>query len=74
MSDGALSTSCYNAPLQLDPSKLAAAGFFISRTPVIFASGIAMQFEAKPLFSDVSVKVGGGEVEPSAGSVGIECN
>jgi ATPase subunit of ABC transporter with duplicated ATPase domains len=26
---------------------------------VIVASGIAMQFEAKPLFSDVSVKFGG---------------
>jgi ATPase subunit of ABC transporter with duplicated ATPase domains len=27
---------------------------------VIVASGIAMQFGAKPLFSDVSVKFGGG--------------
>ena len=63
-------------------------------TLVIVASGIAMQFGAKPLFSDVSVKFGGGnrygligangcgkstfmkilggELEPSAGSVAIE--
>jgi ATPase subunit of ABC transporter with duplicated ATPase domains len=27
---------------------------------VIVASGIAMQFGAKPLFSDISVKFGGG--------------
>jgi ATPase subunit of ABC transporter with duplicated ATPase domains len=39
---------------------LAEAGFFVSGTPVIVASGIAMQFGAKPLFSDVSVKFGGG--------------
>jgi len=63
---------------------------------VIIASGIAMQFGAKPLFSDVSVKFGGGnrygligangcgkstfmkilggELEPSAGSVAIDSN
>jgi ATPase subunit of ABC transporter with duplicated ATPase domains len=63
---------------------------------VIVASGIAMQFGAKPLFSDVSVKFGGGnrygligangcgkstfmkilggELEPSAGSVAIDAN
>jgi len=63
---------------------------------VIVASGIAMQFAAKPLFSDVSVKFGGGnrygligangcgkstfmkilggELEPSAGSVAIDAN
>jgi len=41
--------------------KLAAAGFFVSGIPqVIVASGIAIQFGAKPLFSDVSVKFGGG--------------
>ena len=40
--------------------KLAAASFLISGTQVIVASGIAMQFWAKPLFSDVSVKFGGG--------------
>jgi ATPase subunit of ABC transporter with duplicated ATPase domains len=63
---------------------------------MIVASGIAMQFGAKPLFSDVSVKFGGGnrygligangcgkstfmkilggELEPSAGSVAIDAN
>ncbi|MGH8748237.1 MAG: ABC-F family ATPase [Burkholderiales bacterium] len=63
---------------------------------MIVASGIAMQFGAKPLFSDVSVKFGGGnrygligangcgkstfmkilggELEPSAGSVAIDSN
>jgi ATPase subunit of ABC transporter with duplicated ATPase domains len=63
---------------------------------VIVASGIAMQFGAKPLFSDVSVKFGGGnrygligangcgkstfmkilggELEPSAGTVAIDAN
>jgi len=63
---------------------------------MIVASVIAMQFGAKPLFSDVSVKFGGGnrygligtngcgkstfvkipggELEPSAGSVAIESN
>jgi ATPase subunit of ABC transporter with duplicated ATPase domains len=63
---------------------------------VIVASNIAMQFGAKPLFSDVSVKFGGGnrygligangcgkstfmkilggELEPSAGSVAIDSN
>jgi len=63
---------------------------------VIVASGIAMQFGAKLLFSDVSVKFGGGnrygligangcgkstfmkilggELEPSAGSVAIDAN
>jgi ATPase subunit of ABC transporter with duplicated ATPase domains len=63
---------------------------------VIVASGIAMQFGAKPLFSDVSVKFGGGnrygligangcgkstfmkilggELEPSAGTVTIDAN
>jgi ATPase subunit of ABC transporter with duplicated ATPase domains len=73
------------------------AGFFVSGTPqVIVASGIAMQFGAKPLFSDVSVKFGGGnrygligangcgkstfmkilggELEPSAGTVAIDAN
>jgi ATPase subunit of ABC transporter with duplicated ATPase domains len=72
------------------------AGFFVSGTSVIVASGIAMQFGAKPLFSDVSVKFGGGnrygligangcgkstfmkilggELEPSAGSVAIDAN
>ncbi len=61
---------------------------------MIVASGIAMQFGAMPLFSDVSVKFGGGnrcgviganacgkatsmkmlggELEPSMGSIGIE--
>ena len=63
---------------------------------MIVASGLAMQFGAKPLFSDVSVKFGGGnrygligangcgkstfmkilggELEPSAGSVAIDAN
>jgi ATPase subunit of ABC transporter with duplicated ATPase domains len=63
---------------------------------MIIASGIAMQFGAKPLFSDVSVKFGGGyrygligangsgkstfmkilggELEPSAGTVAIDKN
>ena len=63
---------------------------------MIVASGIAMQFGAKPLFSDVSVKFGGGyrygligangsgkstfmkilggELEPSAGTVAIDKN
>jgi ATPase subunit of ABC transporter with duplicated ATPase domains len=63
---------------------------------LIVASGIAMQFGAKPLFSDVSVKFGGGyrygligangsgkstfmkvlggELEPSAGTVAIDKN
>jgi hypothetical protein len=35
---------------------------------MIVSYGIAMQFGAKPLFSDVS------ELEPSAGSVAIESN
>ena len=51
---------CYNSPSHLDPSKLAVAGFFVSGTSMIVASNIAMQFGAKPLFSDVSVKFGGG--------------
>ena len=63
---------------------------------MIVASGIAMQFGAKPLFSDVAVKFGGGnrygligangcgkstfmkilggELEPSAGTVAIDAN
>ena len=63
---------------------------------MIVASGIAMQFGAKPLFSDVSVKFGGGnrygligangcgkstfmkilggELEPSAGTVAIDAH
>ena len=63
---------------------------------MIVASGIAIQFGAKPLFSDVSVKFGGGnrygligangcgkstfmkilggELEPSAGTVAIDSN
>ncbi len=63
---------------------------------MIVASGIAMQFGAKPLFQDVSVKFGGGnrygligangcgkstfmkilggELEPSAGTVAIDSN
>ena len=63
---------------------------------MVVASDIATQFGAKPLFSDVSVKFGGGnrygligvnscgkstfmkilggELEPSAGSVAIESN
>ncbi|MDA1118663.1 MAG: ABC-F family ATPase [Proteobacteria bacterium] len=63
---------------------------------MIVASGIAMQFGAKPLFADVTVKFGGGnrygligangcgkstfmkilggELEPSAGSVAIDAN
>jgi len=63
---------------------------------VIVASGIAMQFGAKPLFSDVSakfcggyrygligangsgkstfMKILGGELEPSAGTVAIDSN
>jgi len=63
---------------------------------VIIASGIAMQFGAKALFSDVSVKFGGGnrygligangcgkstfmkilggELEPSAGTIAIDAN
>jgi ATPase subunit of ABC transporter with duplicated ATPase domains len=63
---------------------------------VIVASGIAMQFGAKPLFANVSVKFGGGnrygligangcgkstfmkilggELEPSAGTVAIDAN
>jgi ATPase subunit of ABC transporter with duplicated ATPase domains len=88
----------YNPALAVGPNpKLAAAGFFVSGIPkVIVASGIAMQFGAKPLFSDVSVKFGGGnrygligangcgkstfmkilggELEPSAGTVAIDAN
>ncbi len=63
---------------------------------MIIASGIAIQFGAKPLFSDVSVKFGGGnrygligangcgkstfmkilggELEPSAGTIAIDAN
>ena len=63
---------------------------------MIVASGIAMQFGAKPLFSDVAVKFGGGnrygligangcgkstfmkilggELDPSAGTVAIDSN
>ncbi|TAK43382.1 MAG: ABC-F family ATPase [Betaproteobacteria bacterium] len=63
---------------------------------MIIASGIAMQFGAKPLFSDVSVKFGGGnrygligangcgkstfmkilggELEPSAGTIAIDAH
>ncbi|MGE5823461.1 MAG: ABC-F family ATPase [Bacteroidota bacterium] len=63
---------------------------------MIVVSGVAMQFGAKPLFSDVSVKFGGGnrygligangcgkstfmkilggELEPSAGTVAIDAN
>ena len=63
---------------------------------MIVASNIAMQFGAKPLFSDVSLKFGGvnrygligangcgkstfmkilgGELEPSAGTVAIDSN
>ena len=63
---------------------------------MIVASGIAMQFGAKPLFTDVSVKFGGGnrygligangcgkstfmkilggELEPSAGTIAIDSN
>jgi len=63
---------------------------------VIVTSGIAMQYGAKPLFSDVSVKFGGGnrygligangcgkstfmkilggELEPSAGTIAIDAN
>src|SRR4051812_3273474 len=40
--------------------KLAAAGFLFSGLPMIVASGIAMQFGAKPLFENVTVKFGGG--------------
>jgi ATPase subunit of ABC transporter with duplicated ATPase domains len=76
--------------------KLAAASFFVSRIPVIVASGIAMQFGAKPLFENVSVKFGGGnrygligangcgkstfmkilggDLEPTAGTVAIDAN
>src|SRR4051812_10161485 len=76
--------------------KLAAAGFLFSGLPMIVASGIAMQFGAKPLFENVTVKFGGGnrygligangcgkstfmkilggDLEPSAGSVAIDKN
>jgi hypothetical protein len=48
-------------PRSKSQSKLAVAGFLISGTPVnVVASGIAMQFGAKPFFSDVSVKFGRG--------------
>src|SRR5688500_20052246 len=72
------------------------AGFFISGIPVIGTSGIAMQYGAKPLFENVSVKFGGGnrygligangcgkstfmkilggDLEPSAGTVAIDAN
>jgi ATPase subunit of ABC transporter with duplicated ATPase domains len=40
---------------------------------VIIASGIAMQFGAKPLFSDVSVKFGGGNRYDLIGANGC-CN
>src|SRR5688500_8437915 len=72
------------------------AGFFISGIPVIVTSGIAMQYGAKPLFENVSVKFGGGnrygligangcgkstfmkilggELEPSAGTVAIDAS
>ena len=72
------------------------AGFFISGIPVIVTSGIAMQYGAKPLFENVSVKFGGGnrygligangcgkstfmkilggDLEPSAGTVAIDAN
>ena len=68
----------------------------VPRSPVIIASNIAMQYGAKPLFSDVAVKFGGGnrygligangcgkstfmkilggELEPSAGSVAIDAH
>jgi ATPase subunit of ABC transporter with duplicated ATPase domains len=84
-------------PRSRSQPELAAAGFFVSGTPqVIVASGIAIQFGAKPLFSDVSVKFGGGnrygligangcgkstfmkilggELEPSAGTIAIDAN
>lgn len=68
----------------------------VPRSPVIIASSIAMQYGAKPLFSDVNVKFGGGnrygligangcgkstfmkilggELEPSAGTVAIDAH
>jgi ATPase subunit of ABC transporter with duplicated ATPase domains len=75
--------------------KPAAAGFIISSAfSVIVTSGISMQFGAKPLFENVSVKFGGGnrygligangsgkstfmkilggDLEPSAGTVAID--
>src|SRR4051812_48347930 len=70
--------------------------FYFQEFPVIVASGIAMQFGAKPLFENVTVKFGGGnrygligangcgkstfmkilggDLEPSAGSVAIDKN
>src|SRR4051812_49328911 len=70
--------------------------FYLREIQVIVASGIAMQFGAKPLFENVTVKFGGGnrygligangcgkstfmkilggDLEPSAGSVAIDKN
>jgi ATPase subunit of ABC transporter with duplicated ATPase domains len=46
---------------QLDPFEAGRGRlFYFWIPPVIIASGIAMQFGAKPLFSNVSVKFGGG--------------
>ena len=92
-----MAANCYNDPSQLDPSKAGRGRLFCFWNPqVIIASGIAMQFGAKPLFSDVSVKFGGGnrygligangcgkstfmkilggELEPSAGTISIDAN
>jgi ATPase subunit of ABC transporter with duplicated ATPase domains len=77
-------------------AKLAEAGFFVFGYPVIVTSGIAMQYGAKPLFENVSVKFGGGnrygligangcgkstfmkilggDLEPTAGTVAIDSN
>jgi ATPase subunit of ABC transporter with duplicated ATPase domains len=82
---------------QLDPFEAGRGRlFYFWIPPVIVASGIAMQFGAKPLFSNVAVKFGGGnrygligangcgkstfmkilggELEPSAGTIAIDAN
>ena len=84
-------------PRSWTPLKAGRGRLFCFWNPrVIVASGIAMQFGAKPLFSDVSVKFGGGnrygligangcgkstfmkilggELEPSAGTVAIDAH
>ena len=44
--------------------------FFVSGIPVIVASGIAMQFGAKPLYPEISEKFGGGYRDDLIGAIG----
>jgi ATPase subunit of ABC transporter with duplicated ATPase domains len=89
--------ACYNASTQCVSIQAGRGQLFYFWNPqVIIASGIAMQYGAKPLFSDVNVKFGGGnrygligangcgkstfmkilggELDPSAGSIAIDAN